>query len=64
MNQNTYVAAFQTWNGGMSRMVTGVENVQSFIEASRDSFAKLHLFIDEETANEEYEREWNDLFGK
>lgn len=65
MNQNNaYVAAFQTWNGGMSRMVTGEENVQNFIENARDSFAKLHLFIDEDTANASYEEEWNDMINR
>lgn len=62
-NSSTYVAAFQTWNGGISRMVTGEANVQLFMENAKDSFAKLHLFIDEKTANECHEKEWNALYN-
>lgn len=61
VSNTPYVAAFQTWEGGMSRMVTGEANVQLFIENAKDSFAKLHLFIDEETANECHEKEWHAL---
>jgi len=41
-----YVACFQTWNRGISRLVTGEENVARFIEDGKDSFATLHVFDD------------------
>jgi len=45
INMN-YVACFQTWNRGISRLVTGEDNVAKFIEDSKDSFATLHTFTD------------------
>jgi hypothetical protein len=63
------VAAYQLWRGGISRLVTGKEEVSRFIEDSKDSLATLYLFIDEEFAMEEYWRDFdsvynNDLFER
>jgi hypothetical protein len=58
-----YCAAFQTWSGGISRFVEGYEEVNSFIDSARGSFAKLHLFIDRETADMEYSAEVDRVYG-
>ena len=58
----TQVAAYQTWSGGISRLVLGKEEVSRFIEDSKDSFATLYLFSDEEFAMEEYQRDWDDVY--
>jgi hypothetical protein len=65
----TQVAAYQLWSGGISRLVTGKEEVSRFIEDSKDSFATLYLFSDEEFAMEEYQKDFdsvynNDLFER
>jgi hypothetical protein len=57
MQNNTYVAAFQRWNHGISRLVTGEENVQRFIEDSKDSFAVMHLFTSISDAETAWDRE-------
>jgi hypothetical protein len=58
-----YCAAFQTWSGGISRFVEGYEEVNAFIDSARGSFAKLHLFIDRETADKEYSSEVDRVYG-
>jgi hypothetical protein len=58
-----YCAAFQTWSGGVSRFVEGYEEVNAFIDSARGSFAKLHLFIDRETADNEYAAEVDRVYG-
>ena len=57
------VAAYQTWSGGISRLVIGEEEVSRFIEDSKESFATLYLFTDVEFAMEEYQRDWDDVYG-
>jgi hypothetical protein len=59
----TQVAAYQTWSGGISRLVIGEEEVSRFIEDSKDSFATLYLFSDEEFAMEEYQRDFDSLYN-
>jgi hypothetical protein len=58
----TQVAAYQTWSGGISRLVIGEEEVSRFIEDSKDSFARLYLFTDVEFAEKEYQRDWDDVY--
>jgi hypothetical protein len=60
------IAAFETWeNGGtqISRLVIGEEEVSRFIEDSKDSFARLHVFTDLEEARNEYDMYWNEVYG-
>jgi hypothetical protein len=57
------VAAYQLWSGGISRLVTGKEEVSRFIEDSKDSFARLYLFTDEEFAMEEYQRDFDSIYN-
>ena len=57
------VAAYQLWSGGISRLVTGKEEVSRFIEDSKDSLARLYLFTDEEFAMEEYQRDFDSVYN-
>jgi hypothetical protein len=57
------VAAYQLWRGGISRLVTGKEEVSQFIEDSKDSLATLYLFIDEEFAMEEYQKDFDSVYN-
>jgi len=57
------VAAYQLWSGGISRLVVGEEEVSRFIEDSKDSFATLYLFTDEEFAMEEYRKDFDSVYN-
>ncbi len=60
------IAAFQTWeNGGtqISSLVIGEEEVSRFIEDSKDSFARLHVFTDLEEAEKAYDMYYETVYG-
>ena len=59
------IAAFETWSGGISRLVIGEEETSRFIEdyMSSNSFARLHVFKDLEEARDEYDMYWNEVYG-
>ncbi len=59
--EKPYVAAYQTWYGGMSRLVTGDE-VNDFINASSGSFANLYCYSDLEDAERDYNRDLDRLY--
>ena len=63
LDSTSNVAAYQLWSGGISRLVTGKEEVSQFIEDSKDSFARLYLFTDEEFAMEEYQRDFDSVYN-
>jgi hypothetical protein len=59
--EKPYVAAYQTWYGGMSRLVTGDE-VNDFINASSGSFANLYCYSDLEDAERDYNSDLDRLY--
>lgn len=59
--EGPYVAAYQTWYGGMSRLATGDE-VNDFINASSGSFANLYCYTSLEDAERDYNSDLDRLY--